>query len=326
MAVLKDFVDMVWPKTPGAFIALRGFAEKGQPDQRPMLRWIEADDDHRVMKIARFIIDCRDRQMACYCVPGLVSGYGRAGAADVVTMTTLLIDIDHGDIDSIVRRLANDVGRPTMVAESGGITPDGHKKRYVFWRLERDASVDQVCELNERLARGFGGDPAFGRGRAHQPLRIPGSIHWKAGPVASAITFFDGTATLDPFVANVRLPPLDAAARESSGTLGFARKVSMDDLPMMEFKHGGTDITRFEAMTRMIGTLVSSINDLDNREEVEREFGYFRTWAVRKIENVERDYDLRQHWYRLLARERNKRSGRAGFRPKFRQYRRTNFI
>ena len=97
----------------------------------------------------------------------------------------------------------------------------------------------------------------------------------------------------------------------ADNALGFARKVSLDALPMMSVGHGNAEISRFEALTRMAGSTISSIHDVSNAEQVEREFGYFKAWAVTHIENVERDYNLRQHFYRLVSRERAKREWRA---------------
>lgn len=312
VAPLSAFVDMVWPPLAGGFIPLRGFSEKGRPEQRPVLRWVEADDSKRVEKIAAFIRECDRLGIASYCIPGLVNGYGRANAADVIRIDTLVIDIDAGDIDETVRRLADDLGRPTMIIESGGLTPEGVPKRYVYWRLARPADVAKVCALRERLARAYGGDPSFGR--APQPIRLPTSTHRKAEPRPVTITFFDPENTIDPWQADVKLPPLDAATSVAgSGTLGFANKVSLDDLVMRRVGHGGVDITRFEALTRMAGMMISNIIDVNDPAEVAREFDFYRAWCRTHVENIERDYDLRQHWSRLLGRERAKRSSGRRF-------------
>lgn len=313
-ATLDDYVNMVWPVKNDSFIALRGFHEKNSPSAKPLLKWIEAGDPRRTQKIESFIRECDRRGIAAYCIPGLVGEYGKAGTADVMSMSTICIDIDNPrddkTIDDLVSAAASELGRPTMVIRSGGVTPDGQYKTYVFWKLSRTIPVSDVCSLRERLAAAYGGDRSFKS--AHQPIRLPTSTHRKAEPRPVEIKFFDSASTLEPAHADQHLPTLvpatNGASRGSGSALGFQYKVSLDDLILRRVGHGDPEVTRFEALTRIAGVMLCNIHDVNDSAEIEREFGYFTAWCRTHIENIERDKNLRQHWQRLLHIERAKRS------------------
>ena len=171
-----------------------------------------------------------------------------------------------------------------------------------------------MVALRTAIAACFGGDMSFAR--PMQIIRIAGSVHRKGEPRAVSVAYINKHNTINLAQAEVRLraiapPPREGAAPVADNALGFARKVSLDALPMMSVGHGNADISRFEALTRMAGTYIADIYDISNAEQVEREFINYAAWCRTKIENVERDYNLRQHWYRLVSREKSKRAWRA---------------
>lgn len=305
IASLAAYVEMVWPVGPG-WIALRGFSEKGSRQQRSHLRWLQVGDPRRLDKIAAFIREGDRRGLACYCVPGIIREDGKASAADVVSMSTLCLDIDNGDIESVARAACDAIGSPTMTILSGGITCEGVAKRYLFWRLSRETTVEKVCLLRQRIAAAFGGDQSFGR--AHQPIRLPGSLHKKASPRLVEIIQYDPQASVDPWQAELKLPRLGAASRRGvSSALGLQKRVSLDDLITRDVGHGDAEVTRFEAITRMAGMMIANIHDVNDSVECEQEYQFYAAWCRRRVVNVERDYRLRVHWNRLLAREQAKR-------------------
>ena len=296
----------------GSFVALRGLPEAGKAG-RPLLRWVDPTKSSFIESVQHFIEECDELGLAAYCLPGFVGRHGGATSSDVVGFSVVAADFDTGIIPMNISKAAEVLGRPTLIVNSGGTTPEGHAKRHCYWRTVGEGrTVERVVALRAAIASAFGADMSFSR--PAQPIRLGGSVWHKGAPTTVRVAFHDPTATISIPQSEVRLRPLVPAGGKTSGgdgVLGFSRQVSLDDLPMMSVGHGNASISRFEALTRMAGSTISSIHDVTNAEQVEREFGYFKAWAVTHIENVERDYNLRQHFYRLAARERAKREWRA---------------
>jgi hypothetical protein len=326
---VNAYCDVVFRDPPaGAAIALRGLPE-ARRDTPPHLVWVDARSSVRNRTIVKFTQDCNERGLAAYCIPGFVRP-GGAGAADVVGLSVLLIDVDAGDIADKCMRATSLLGTPSLAVWSGGIV-EGQKKAHLYWRTD-DSDPERVCRLRSLAARILGTDDSFGIGRAHQPVRIAGSIHRKAAPTLVEIAYGSESSVkvLDQIVHLETQTSGQATLNGGPGPgdlprngLGLSRQVSLDELVGMHIGHGRSDVNRFEALTRMAGMMLAQIGDTANAEECAREFGYFRQWAITHIENVERDYRLFDHWRRLLQRERWKRQQpRRTFR---RQARTRNF-
>ena len=329
---VKTYCEIVFADpAPGEFIALRGLPETGKTG-RPMLKWIDPEG-HRVPTPSRvipmmqivveavqdFVERCDELGLAAYCLPGFVSRYGGASNEDVCGFSTVCADFDSGDIDANVGRAVVVLGNPSLIVYSGGEVEardvDGHRytqrKRHVYWTVTGEGrTVERMVALRAAIAACFGGDMSFAR--PMQIIRIAGSVHRKGDPKPVSVAYADPAATINLAQAEVRMraiapPPREGAAPAANNALGFARKVSLDALPMMSIGHGNAEISRFEALTRMAGSMISCLHNVDDRAECQRDFESYVAWCRSKIENVERDYDLAQHWYRLLARERAKR-------------------
>ena len=325
---IHQYVSVVFADPPpGSFIALRGLAEAGKTG-RPLLRWVDPKGQRvpspsLVIPIRQIVVEavqdfverCDEQGLAAYCLPGLVSRYGGASNEDVCWFFTVCADFDSGDIDAKIQRAVEVLGNPTMIVNSGGTTPEGHTKRHVYWTVSGEGrTVERMVALRAAIALAFGGDMSFAR--PMQIIRIAGSVHRKGEPRPVSVAYSDPANTINLAQAEVRMraiapPPRGGAAPVADNALGFDRKVSLDALPMMSVGHGNADISRFEALTRMAGTYIADIYDISNAEQVEREFINYAAWCRTKIENVERDYNLRQHWYRLVSREKSKRAWRA---------------
>ena len=321
---VRTYCKIVFANPPlGGLVALRGYAEKGRGGA-PYLVWVDPFVPNWTDAVVDFVAQCNNRGLASYCVPGFVRGH-KAGAADVLTLPTLLVDIDSGDIAAKAIKAARLIGTPTLAVHSGGAV-DGQLKTHLYWSLTGDTNAPRVARLRGLLARAIGADTSFEEGREHQPIRIAGSVHRKDQPVPVAIAYTsESSLDVHDKIAHLEIqtrdipqnrgsnalsnggPPLDNST-VARNNLGLLRRVSLDELPMRTVGHGDPEITRFEAITRMIGTMISSISDINNDDEVERQFGYFVDWARVHIENVERDYSLRQHWNGLMRRERWKRT------------------
>jgi hypothetical protein len=68
-----------------------------------------------------------------------VAETGQARAADVLQMQSLVVDLDSGDIPAKLDHLLHHLGRPTLIVESGGRTPEGVTKLHVWWKLTEPA-------------------------------------------------------------------------------------------------------------------------------------------------------------------------------------------
>jgi hypothetical protein len=324
---VRQYVSVVFADPPpGSFIALRGLAEAGKTG-RPLLRWVDPKGQRvpspsLVIPIRQIVVEavqdfverCDEQGLAAYCLPGFVSRYGGASNEDVVGFNTVCVDFDTGIIPINISKAAEVLGKPTLIVNSGGKTSEGHAKRHVYWTVTGEGrTVARMVALRAAIASAFGGDASFAR--PMQIIRIAGSVHRKGEPTPVSIAYFAPENTINLAQSEVRMRAIAPPPREgvpngvmTDNALGFARQVSLDELPMMTIGHGNTSITRFEALTRYAGSLIAQVYDIDNAEQVEREFINYAAWCRSKIENVERDYNLRQHWYRLVNREKAKRA------------------
>ena len=325
---IHQYVSVVFADPhPGEFVALRGLAEAGKTG-RPLLRWVDPKGQRvpspsLVIPIRQIVVEavqdfverCDEQGLAAYCLPGFVSRYGGASNEDVARFSTVCVDFDSGIIPINISKAAEVLGKPTMVVNSGGRTTEGHAKRHCYWTVTGEGrTVERMVALRAAIARAFEGDAAFAR--PMQIIRIAGSVHRKGDPVPVSIAYYDPANTINLAQSEVRMraiapPPREGAVPAGDNALGFARQVSLDELPMMTIGHGNTSISRFEALTRYAGSLIAQVYDIDNAEQVEREFINYAAWCRSKIENVERDYNLRSHFSRLVAREKAKRAWRA---------------
>ena len=161
-------------------IPVRSFIDKGQGiDGRPHNIWIEADAA-TPEKMATFATWASREGAAVYVIPGTVAAPGQAKAAEILRMQTVLVDLDTGDIAAKRAHLERHLGAPTMVVESGGVTPEGQRKCHVWWKLSEPAEGDDIrrlCRLRGDIAAKVGGDMHFRS--AHQPIRVAGSVYYK---------------------------------------------------------------------------------------------------------------------------------------------------
>jgi P4 family phage/plasmid primase-like protien len=248
------------------FVPVRALVEKGMPDQPPHTPFLAADGELG----AKLAVQARwaaEAGVALYVVPGTVAAPGDAKADDVVRTQVVLVDIDAGDIAAKRDHLEQHLGAPSLEVASGGVSPEGQRKLHLYWRLNEPAEGDDlatVCRLRHAIAVKVGGDPAFRS--AHQPIRVAGSIHGKAGTrrlvevLATGGTdrelaaFAEAVMAMPPLVAAGGTMPADgnAAPLDFNGACGSA-----GDVPSLfgqRIREGGADgTTRFEALSRVIG-------------------------------------------------------------------------
>jgi hypothetical protein len=190
-ADLNDYLDMVFGYAdPGEenfayAIVLRGLGEKGTDGEGvfnevqvmpPLTGALAVDMIYG--HVQRYSLHHR----ASFIVPALVSpralSDGKATEDRILSLTTVVVDLDKGDTAGKLAHAAKHLGTPSMVVESGGTTETGHAKLHVYWRLSEPCTdVALVAAVRKELALKLGGDPAFGR--CTQVIRLPGSIYSK---------------------------------------------------------------------------------------------------------------------------------------------------
>ena len=180
-AQIAQFMQVVFGYCDG-LIPVRSFIDKGQDiDGRPHNIWIEANAE-TPEKMATFAAWASREGAAVYVIPGTVAAAGQAKAAEILQMQAVVVDIDSGDIATKRAHLERHLGQPTMVVESGGVTPEGQRKCHVWWKLSEPAEGDdiqRVCRLRGDIASKAGGDMHFRS--AHQLIRVAGSVYCKNG-------------------------------------------------------------------------------------------------------------------------------------------------
>ncbi len=254
------FVEMVFGHCEG-LIPVRGFPEKGRDAAstgRAHTIWIEADQA-APERLATFAAWAVREGVAVYVIPGTVEDAGRARAADIRQIQTVLVDLDAGDIAAKLDHLVRHLGQPTMVVESGGRTADGLDKLHVWWRLSEPAEGEDlalVCRLRGDIAVKVGGDTHFRS--AHQPIRMAGSVHHKGG-LGRLVNIRSHDPRhevhLSDFAEAVAdMPPLAGVGSEPGPSTD---KPSITDVLTTPVREGGSDDwTRFQGASAAIGHYV----------------------------------------------------------------------
>ena len=178
---IAQFMEVVFGYCEG-LIPVRSFIDKGQGiDGRPHNIWVEANAGV-AEKMATFATWASREGAAVYVIPGTVAAPGQAKAAEILQMQAVVVDIDSGDIAAKRAHLERHLGTPTMVVESGGVTPEGQRKAHVWWKLIEPSEGDDIRRLTRLrgdIAAKVGGDMHFRS--AHQPIRVAGSVYHKGG-------------------------------------------------------------------------------------------------------------------------------------------------
>ncbi len=263
-AQIATFMDVVFGYCDG-LIPVRSFIDKGQGiDGRPHNIWLEANSE-TPDKMATFANWASKEGAAVYVIPGTVREAGQAKAVDVLQMQALVVDLDTGDIAAKRAHLEAHLGAPTMVVQSGGITPEGQQKCHVWWKLTEPADgsdVASACRLRGDIAAKVGGDMHFRS--AHQPIRVAGSIYYKNN-LKTLVQILeinpDKEWDLDEFAEAVQdMPPAPGISLEPE----FVRedKPKTGDVLTSPVREGAQDDwSRFEGASAAIGHFVRMVHE-----------------------------------------------------------------
>ena len=263
-AQIAQFMQVVFGYCDG-LIPVRSFIDKGQGiDGRPHNIWLEADQA-APEKMATFATWASREGAAVYVIPGTVAAPGQAKAAEILQMQTVVVDLDTGDIAAKRAHLERHLGAPTMVVESGGVTPEGQRKAHVWWALTEPAEGDdirRVCRLRGDIAAKVGGDMHFRS--AHQPIRVAGSVYYKNSlktQVRIVELNADRERDLAEFIEAVTdMPPAPGVSLQPAFT--HPDKPAMDDVLVTPVREGAQDDwSRFEGASAAIGHFIRMVHE-----------------------------------------------------------------
>ena len=261
---IAQFVQVVFGYCDG-LIPVRSFIDKGQSiDGRPHNIWLEADQA-APEKMATFATWASREGAAVYVIPGTVAAPGQAKAAEILQMQTVVVDLDTGDIAAKRAHLERHLGAPTMVVESGGVTPEGQRKAHVWWTLTEPAEGDdiaRVCRLRGDIAAKVGGDMHFRS--AHQPIRVAGSVYYKNSlktQVRIVELNADRERDLAEFIEAVTdMAPAPGVSLQPEFT--HPDKPAMDDVLVTPVREGAQDDwSRFEGASAAIGHFIRMVHE-----------------------------------------------------------------
>ncbi len=261
---IAQFIEVVFGYCDG-LIPVRSFIDKGQGiDGRPHNIWIEASGAV-TEKIATFANWASREGAAVYVIPGTVAAAGQAKAAEVLQMQAVVVDIDNGDIAAKCAHLERHLGPPTMVVESGGITPEGQRKAHVWWKLTEPAEgsdLARVTRLRGDIAAKVGGDMHFRS--AHQPIRVAGSVYYKNN-LKTQVQIVELNATRERDLGELieavaDMPP--APGVNIAPDFTTTDKPRADDVLVTPVREGGQDDwSRFEGASAAIGYFIRMVHD-----------------------------------------------------------------
>jgi len=189
--MIYQYLAMLFEDGEKGYIALRGLGEK-RTDKEGVFQemlWISLQDIHIQEKVNECCARWAEHKVAAFIIPAIMRSDTRGSSQDVLAFTTICMDFDSGDTFKKLKHVENFIGKATMVIASGGKIDEDNSKLHAYWKLsELEDDIGAVSEVRHRLAGLAGGDFMFGRGRAHQPIRIAGSIHNKGGDNPKRVT------------------------------------------------------------------------------------------------------------------------------------------
>jgi hypothetical protein len=317
---IRTHLDFIFGQVdfqPGQHVCLRGIGEKGtsqegkfreefffEPSVKP--EWQDAVIEH-----------CRrwgKHSVASFIVPCVLKG-PKATADNVALFTTVVADFDIGNTDERLGWVAENIGLPHMVVQSGGQTDEGSPKRHAWWRIEPTEDISGTVELRHVLAEKAGADLSMGRGvksnplgRAHQPVRIAGTIHGKSNQknpcwIEHQTDQSFQLRELSARVAEVPPAPWSISHNIVPGMFSPAStNSSQDELDLNRDVHaGGTSTTRFSEFNRVAGHYIHCVRRGDMT--LEEAFNACAGWAYDHMIPCWPDHRLTREWNALVQQD-----------------------
>lgn len=327
---IEDFMQTLFSRVlwkPDHFINLRGVGEKGTPREGQFHadEWIqpgleEFPDDHVASLTIHHAKRWAQYHIASFVVPAVMKA-SRGTSENVGLMIAVVLDLDSGDTNAKAAWIEQHIGTPTIVVASGGITDAGTPKLHLYWVLDDPTDdVAGVVELRHLLAEKIGGDLQFGRGtpdnplgRAHQPIRIGGSVHSKHGRAAPVHVLWTRGPMPDVDELGWRIrrapeSPWAVRAHAAPASTGFDFGPTLNHRPdtdalLAEDVHEGGEgeKTRFATLGRIIGGLIGTARRGAITLQEAQDQAY--AWMQVHMHPPYSELQFKQHWHRILERD-----------------------
>ena len=314
---------------PGAYVCLRGIGEKGTSQEGTFREefFFEPAVDQNWMNAA--VEHCRrwgQHAVASFIVPCVLKDK-KATAVNVSQFTTVVADFDFGNTDERIAWVAEHIGVPDLVVESGGTTEAGTPKRHAWWKIEPTADIEGVINLRHEIAEKSGGDLMLGRGvksnpfgRSHQPVRLAGTVHGKGGTAKpcrfewsgedtgnrSHLEFEDKLKGVEPAPWAVRTKmSLGDTGNVIRGLFGEDTTNAGEDFEPVELNRdvhaGGETVTRFGEFNRVAGHYIHCVRkgDMDKAEAFEALSG----WVTAHMKPAWPEARVRTEWEALIRQD-----------------------
>ena len=342
----REYLDMLFGSViwqPHHMVAVRALGEKGtirEGTHRDEI-WLqpgvmENGEEAMAAAICRYAREWAAHHVAGFIIPAVMKE-AKGSSESVELFTTIVVDLDTGDTDAKLEWLERYVGPATMVVGSGGVTDEGKTKYHVYWRLSDPTDdIRMVVDLRDEIARKAGGDHQFGRGqnanpygRAHQPIRIPGTCHAKHGMAKPCHIIRSQWMLYDLYhlAAAIRAMPAGPWVKEEQGSLLAARstmtstsgqvlagsmqfsaagapgdKPPIEDTLLQEIHEGSDDDkNRWTEFNRVSGHYIrlarQNLITLDDARE--STFG----WAITKMVPCWPQPRLEREWHQIMQRD-----------------------
>jgi len=316
-SAVDSHLRLLFGENPTGYVCLRGIGEKGtdregvfrediflQPSSLGWRRFSMSVAFHATRwgqhGVATFIVPCTLRECR-----------GTSENCDV--FRSVCADFDTGDTDAKLAFAEEHLGPAAMVVLSGGITEEGKPKRHVYWSVSPNLSVQEIVTYRDSIARKCGADIQFGLGvdgnpygRAHQPIRVAGSIHGKSGVVRLVtIERLSEPSPDSAFPTKVALLPASPwAIKEEAAKVGAMFKPETDTTAALTTDvsagaEGGE--TRWSAFTRVAGHYlhVARKGDMNVDEAKQATHG----WMLAHMDPPWPDARFNSEWQGLLRKD-----------------------
>lgn len=265
---VEEHLSLLFDKDCDGIVCLRGIGEKGtaregvfrediflEPARLGWKDFVAAVVGHATRwgkhDVATFVVPCTLKE-------------ARGTAENCKTFRTLCADFDTGDTNLKLEYAESYLGFAAMVVLSGGMTEEGTPKRHAYWTCADTLTVAEVVKARDEIARKVGADIQFGLGvdgnpygRAHQPIRLAGSIHGKGG-IRKLVRIERTSAVFkrDLHLVASEMPPSEWAIKETIANAGalFKPEGNTSDLLTQDVAAGADGgETRWSAFTRVAG-------------------------------------------------------------------------
>lgn len=264
---VEKHLRLLFGDQPTGFICLRGIGEKGtdregvfredifiQPEQLTWKKFVGEVAHHAARwgqhDVATFIVPCT-----------LKAERGTSENCDV--FRTVCADFDTGDTDAKLAYAEQHLGPASLVVLSGGTTEEGKAKRHAYWSVIPNMTIPEVVAVRDAVARKVGADIQFGLGvdsnpygRAHQPIRLAGSVHGKSGVRRMVVIERESDSYLEtPCMAAQAMPASPWAASEDAAKADalFRGELTPADPMTADVAAGGEGQTRWSAFNSVAG-------------------------------------------------------------------------